>query len=86
MSYRAARRVSVFSVTVGLGLLLMILAFLSYDFITRLLFISGSVLILLGLLVFALFFRCPKCRSLLPLKALNRPTFCPNCGTDIEEK
>lgn len=86
MSYKAARRVSVFSLFTGLGLLIIILAFLRYDVIVSLLFYSGSILVLLGLILFFAFFRCPQCRSLLPLKNLNQPTYCPNCGTNIEEK
>ncbi len=84
MSYQKARKWSSMLVFVGLGLLFIILAFLKYDPIPRLLFYSGSILIISGLIIFLAFFRCPKCRSLLPLKALNHPTFCSSCGTNIE--
>ena len=37
-----------------------------------------------GIIIPAVFYRCPHCSGRLPLRMLSMPTYCPHCGEKLE--
>jgi DNA-directed RNA polymerase subunit RPC12/RpoP len=50
------------------------------------LFLAGIALIIAGVVVRIVFWRCPHCKKRLKLGFRQEPTKCPNCGGDLLNK
>lgn len=57
--------------------------FFTKDWTQIILFLLGIVLIVAGILMRVIFWRCPHCKKRLKLGFRQEPTKCPKCGGDL---
>ncbi len=67
-----------------LGILLLIIAINGTGLFQVIVGIIGSLLTILGYILFLLFWKCPYCHKHLPANGLLGITTCPYCGNDLE--
>lgn len=79
----ASARNAYFALT-GIALAVELLALMvPKEFFQMIFGVSGVVIFIIANLLLLIFWRCPKCRKILPLDGMLGATYCSCCGKEI---
>ncbi len=84
MDYRLSGKLCHILQLSGIVFALTLFFFKGIDVLFIVIAVFALLLVVGGLVVKLMFYKCPHCHSGLPLRTLTLPTYCPSCGEKLE--
>jgi L-asparagine transporter-like permease len=84
MNYKSANSLFYVFIIMGIVTTLFLYMFEEVDFWFGFVAVLALLFLLAGIAIKVIFYRCPHCRVLLPLKTTTKLKYCHNCGEKLD--
>lgn len=84
MNYKSANSLFYVFIIAGIVTTLFLYLFEEVDFWFGFVAVLALIFLLAGIAIKVIFYRCPHCRVLLPLKTTTKLIYCHSCGEKLE--
>lgn len=84
MNYRSANSLCEILCITGLVTTLCLFLFETVNFWFYVIAVVGLLLVITGGVIKVIFYRCPHCHGLLPMRTMAIPKYCPECGKKLD--
>lgn len=84
MDYKRANKLSNILMLAGIIVALLLYCFNVVNALFIITAVAALALVITGVMVKYMFYRCPHCHTGLPLRTFSLPEYCPYCGERLE--